>query len=378
MSRTYADVVEFNKEIIKLDPVPYLNTERLEWFKTAINEELGEFEEANKKYKEAIDAPSLFKSKDMLLELNVDMIDAIMDLIYFALGRLYEIGVTQDDFDAMWDAIHTANMTKKRGNKGRGSDDDAIKPEGWQGPEQRFIDYKKGKQKQLDSCVETSKRVNEHIEKIRPMTPKELQCDCNICNITKDYPEGYIRACDYDAAGMPIINVQEGHRACDYDATGIPITNVHEHYRGTEIPKSPFIRFELPKDLEEHKPGMKYDKHKPNLSLVFGGFPRALLDVGEIGTFGARKYTPDGWKYVENLQERYSSALLRHMFSILNHDEFDKETGRHHLAHVAWNALALLEDKFHSGHIPYIRYNEEALAKSEETLRKYFEGKNNE
>lgn len=340
MSRTYADVVEFNKEIIKLDPVPYLNTERLEWFKTAINEELGEFEEANKKY--AYEYDTALKDNnidgDRLLELNVDMIDAIMDLIYFALGRLYEIGVSLDDFDAMWDAIHTANMTKKRGNKGRGSDDDAIKPEGWQGPEQRFIDYKKSKQKQLDSCVETSKRVNEHIKKIRPMTPKELHYN-DLYNVTKaereiKYPEGYIRACDYDETSTPLIN--------------------------------------------EHKPGMKYDDGKPNLSLVFGGFPRALLDVGEVGTFGARKYTPEGWKSVKNLQERYSSALLRHMFAVLNHDEIDKETGRHHLAHVAWNALALLEDKFRTGRLVYHLYNEAASAKSEETLRKYFEGKNNE
>lgn len=369
MSRTYADVVEFNREIIKLEPVPYLNTERTEWFKTAINEELGEFEEANKKYKEAINASSVL-NKDMLLELNVDMIDAIMDLIYFALGRLYEIGVSQDDFDAMWDAIHTANMTKKRGNKGRGSDDDAIKPEGWQGPEQRFIDYKKGKQKQLDSCVETSKRVNEHIEKIRPMTPKERQCDCNICNTTENYPKDYIRACDYDEAGIPVINVPECHR-------------------DTELPKKSEAKYAngslyyninagiIPEGLFKHEPGMKYDNGKPSLSLVFGGFPRALLDVAQVGTFGARKYTPEGWKSVPNLQERYSSALLRHMFSVLSNDEFDNETGRHHLAHVAWNALALLEDKFNTGHVPYIRYNEEALAKSEVTLRKHFEGKNN-
>lgn len=367
MSRTYADVVEFNKEIIKLNQVPYLNTERLEWFKTAINEELGEFEEANKKY--AYEYDTALKDNnidgDRLLELNVDMIDAIMDLIYFALGRLYEIGVSQDDFDAMWDAIHTANMTKKRGNKGRGSDDDAIKPEGWQGPEQRFIDYKKGKQKQLDSCVETSKRVNEHIEKIRPMTPKELHYN-DLYNVTKakreiSYPEGYIRDCDYSETGMPmpkqpIIYANDALRYVDMDNT---------------------YTDKWCKDLEEHKPGMKYDEGKPNLSLVFGGFPRALLDVAQVGTFGARKYTPEGWKSVKNLQERYSSALLRHMFSVLSNDEFDNETGRHHLAHVAWNALALLEDKFNTGHVPYIRYNEEALAKSEATLKKHFEGKNN-
>ena len=119
---------------------------------------------------------------------------------------------------------------------------------------------------------------------------------------------------------------------------------------------------------------MKYDEGKPNLSLVFGGFNKALLDVGYIGTFGARKYTPNGWKDVENLYERYSSALLRHMFAAMSprvKDIYDNETGRLHLAHVAWNALALTEHMLKS--IDYDRYNAEALAQSEKTLREHFE-----
>ena len=127
--------------------------------------------------------------------------------------------------------------------------------------------------------------------------------------------------------------------------------------------------------------GVKYDEGKPNLSLVFGGFNKALLDVGYIGTFGARKYTPNGWKDVDNLYERYSSALLRHMFAAMSprvKDIYDNETGRLHLAHVAWNALALTEHMLKS--IDYDRYNAEALAQSEKTLREHFEtlkGKDN-
>ena len=59
--KTYSDVVEFNKEIIKLEPTEYLNPERLQWFKTTINEELGEFEEANEKYKNASGRADCFK-----------------------------------------------------------------------------------------------------------------------------------------------------------------------------------------------------------------------------------------------------------------------------------------------------------------------------
>ena len=315
--KTYSDVVEFNKEIIKLEPTEYLNPERLQWFKTTINEELGEFEEANEKYKMDYEASKkITVDPDALLADKVDMIDAIMDLIYFALGRLYEIGCSEDDFAAMWNAIHHANMTKVRGNKGRGSDADAIKPTGWKGPEEVFIAYKKGLKNQLDMCEQTTRRFKATCENICLNAPK------NTCETIKN-----------EKPSETTENIQQ-----------------------------------------LHLPGMKYDEGKPNLSLVFGGFNKALLDVGYIGTFGARKYTPNGWKDVENLYERYSSALLRHMFAAMSprvKDIYDNETGRLHLAHVAWNALALTEHMLKS--IDYDRYNAEALAQSEKTLREHFE-----
>ena len=313
--KTFADVIEFNQKIIGLKPVPYLNPERLQWFKNTINEELGEFVEANEKYKMDYEASKkITVSEDQLLEDQADMIDAIMDLIYFALGRLYEIGCTEDDFAAMWDAIQHANMTKKRGNKGRGSDDDAIKPEGWQGPEQTFINYKKGLKNQLDTCEETTRRFKTTCEKISLNTPN------NASDLVKNTNNYEVRE-----------NVQQ-----------------------------------------LHLPGMKYDEGKPNLSLVFSGFSKSLVDVGQIGTFGARKYTPNGWKEVDNLGERYMSAMLRHTMAVLDNSPFDNETGRHHLAHVAWNALAILQHLFDTK-INYEAYNKSALAQSEKTLREHFE-----
>ena len=179
--KTYSDVVEFNKEIIKLEPTEYLNPERLQWFKTTINEELGEFEEANEKYKMDYEASKkITVDPDALLADKVDMIDAIMDLIYFALGRLYEIGCSEDDFAAMWNAIHHANMTKVRGNKGRGSDADAIKPTGWKGPEEVFIAYKKGLKNQLDTCEQTTRRFKATCENISLNAPK------NTCETIKN------------------------------------------------------------------------------------------------------------------------------------------------------------------------------------------------
>lgn len=89
--------------------------------------------------------------------------------------------------------------------------------------------------------------------------------------------------------------------------------------------------------------GVKLDKGKNRLNLVFSGFATALWRVGEVGTFGANKYTDNGWQSVEKPEERYTSAMLRHLFKSYQGEYIDRESGLPHLAHVAWNALAVLE-----------------------------------
>lgn len=95
------------------------------------------------------------------------------------------------------------------------------------------------------------------------------------------------------------------------------------------------------KDL--HKLGAKDDNCKPRLDLVLGDFATALWGVGLVGTFGANKYTDRGWIEVENPIERYSSALLRHYLNFKSGEIDDRESGLPHLAHLAWNALAILQ-----------------------------------
>lgn len=95
------------------------------------------------------------------------------------------------------------------------------------------------------------------------------------------------------------------------------------------------------KDL--HKIGAKDDSSKPRLDLVLGDFAYALWGVGLVGTFGAKKYTDKGWHEVDNGIERYSNALLRHYLNFKSGEMDDKESNLPHLAHLAWNALAILQ-----------------------------------
>lgn len=98
-----------------------------------------------------------------------------------------------------------------------------------------------------------------------------------------------------------------------------------------------------PHGKDAHALGAKLDAGKTRLGLVLLGFARALETVGEVGTFGARKYTDAGWVEVENGQARYTDALLRHLMSEARGEKLDPDSGLRHAAHVAWNALARLD-----------------------------------
>lgn len=111
------DVYEFNEKIIgQVQPKRFevLNRERLLFALTAMYEELHKFTVAT-------------NTGDV-----GEALDAMIDLIYFALGRCYEMGITQEQFKRCWDIVQQKNMQKKKGVKNRGTSQDAMKPEGWQ------------------------------------------------------------------------------------------------------------------------------------------------------------------------------------------------------------------------------------------------------
>ena len=89
--------------------------------------------------------------------------------------------------------------------------------------------------------------------------------------------------------------------------------------------------------------GVKLDEGKPRLDLVLGDFADALWCVGVVGTYGANKYTDKGWQEVDNGIERYGNAMLRHYLNYRKGIVFDDESSLLHLAHMAWNALAILQ-----------------------------------
>lgn len=74
-----------------------------------------------------------------------EALDAMIDLVYVAMGTAIVMGVTPKLWQQAWDAVQTANMAKVRAarveDSARGTTYDVVKPEGWTPPDiQKCID----------------------------------------------------------------------------------------------------------------------------------------------------------------------------------------------------------------------------------------------
>lgn len=89
--------------------------------------------------------------------------------------------------------------------------------------------------------------------------------------------------------------------------------------------------------------GAKNDAGKPRAGLMVKDFARALAAISHVSTMGVAKYSAGSWKTIPNAKERYYDALHRHILADAAGEVNDPESGLPHLAHAAWNNLALLE-----------------------------------
>lgn len=70
-----------------------------------------------------------------------------------------------------------------------------------------------------------------------------------------------------------------------------------------------------------------------------------IEEIVKVYTFGAGKYEENSWQNLPDGYRRYKAALLRHLVATDKGEVNDPESGLNHLAHVAWNAIAMLHFK---------------------------------
>ena len=84
--------------------------------------------------------------------------------------------------------------------------------------------------------------------------------------------------------------------------------------------------------------GLRYNDGKVQLELIP---PEWTWALGIVLTRGAIKYAVRNWE--RGMKWSYVlGSMMRHITKFLCGERYDAETGCHHLAHVAWNALALM------------------------------------
>ena len=105
-----------------------------------------------------------------------------------------------------------------------------------------------------------------------------------------------------------------------------------------------------PHGKDPHTSGAKLDSGKVRPALVLGSFARALLQVSQVGTFGAAKYSDDGWVNVPDGIRRYDEAMMRHWLKEKAGEVADEDSNLLHAAHLAWNALARLDLMLRENH----------------------------
>jgi Domain of unknown function (DUF5664) len=82
---------------------------------------------------------------------------------------------------------------------------------------------------------------------------------------------------------------------------------------------------------------MRFDSGKPRYDLL----PADGLDeLVQVYTEGALKYADRNWEKGMNWSKCFGS-LMRHSWKFWRGETYDEETGCHHMAMAAWNALAL-------------------------------------
>lgn len=92
----------------------------------------------------------------------------------------------------------------------------------------------------------------------------------------------------------------------------------------------------------KHDIAMKFDGEKLRYDLI----PvRALEELAKVYTSGAKKYGERNWEKGFNWN-RCLGAAMRHLFAFCKGEDFDSDSGCHHLSAVAFYCFALIEFGF--------------------------------
>jgi hypothetical protein len=71
--------------------------------------------------------------------------------------------------------------------------------------------------------------------------------------------------------------------------------------------------------------------------------PWSIDQIAQVYTYGTIKYDDDNWWKGLKWKKDVFGCILRHIWKWFRGEVNDDESGLHHLAHAAWNCIALME-----------------------------------
>lgn len=88
----------------------------------------------------------------------------------------------------------------------------------------------------------------------------------------------------------------------------------------------------------QQEKGLRYNEGKLRYDLLE---PYAIEELVRVFSKGAQKYAPNNWK--KGMEwSKVLASLKRHIAAFEKGEDVDQETNCYHMAHAAWNALALV------------------------------------
>lgn len=109
------------------------------------------------------------------------------------------------------------------------------------------------------------------------------------------------------------------------------------HFLGVNVPSQNDLSSINFIDSIDLRHGIKYDQEKSRVDLIDSDF---LEELGMVLKFGSEKYGPDNWRGGIKIR-RIIGAALRHLYAIMRNEDYDKESGLRHVAHLACNVMFL-------------------------------------
>jgi len=92
-------------------------------------------------------------------------------------------------------------------------------------------------------------------------------------------------------------------------------------------------------NVEKPQKALRYNENKLDYSLLE---PYAIQELVRVFDKGSKKYAPYNWLNGGMEYSKMLASLKRHIAAFELGEDIDQETGCHHMAHAAWNALGIV------------------------------------